>query len=76
MLGFKIKKSIASYEEVANARINQENKEAKELNNKNSNKVVTSANKNLLLSAASKKVILKMYLKLCWRKNITVTYLI
>ena len=29
--------------------------EAKDLNNKNSNKVVTSANKNLLLSAASKK---------------------
>lgn len=52
MLGFEIKKSIASYEEVANAKLNQENKE---VNHKFENKVVTPANKNLLLSAASKK---------------------
>lgn len=51
MLGFEIKKSIASYEEVANAKLNQDSKETKN----NNNKIVTSANKNLLLSAASKK---------------------
>lgn len=51
MLGFEIKKSIASYEEVANAKLNQDPKETKN----NNNKIVTSANKNLLLSAASKK---------------------
>lgn len=55
MLGFEIKKSIASYEEVANAKLNQENKEAKDIDVKNNKKVVTTANKNLLLSAASKK---------------------
>lgn len=55
MLGFEIKKSIASYEEVANAKLNQENKEAKEANHKFENKAVTAANKNLLLTAASKK---------------------
>lgn len=52
MLGLEIKKSISSYEEVANAKLNQENKE---VNHKFENKVVTPANKNLLLSAASKK---------------------
>ena len=52
MLGFEIKKSIASYEEVANAKLNQENKE---VNPKSEKKVVTAANKNLLLTAASKK---------------------
>lgn len=51
MLGFEIKKSIASYEEVANAKLNQEPKETKN----NNKKIVTSANKNLLLSIASKK---------------------
>lgn len=51
MLGFEIKKSIASYEEVANAKLNQESKETKN----NNKKIVTSANKNLLLSIASKK---------------------
>lgn len=55
MLGFEIKKSIASYEEVVNAKLNQENKEAKDIDVKNNKKVVTTANKNLLLSAASKK---------------------
>lgn len=53
MLGFEIKKSIASYEEVANAKLNQ-NEEAKVIEPKG-NKSVTPANKNLLLSAASKK---------------------
>ena len=53
MLGFEIKKSIASYEEVANAKLNQ-NGEAKAIAPKE-NKSVTPANKNLLLSAASKK---------------------
>lgn len=51
VLGFEIKKSIASYEEVANAKLNQDSKETKN----NNNKIVTTANKNLLLSAASKK---------------------
>ena len=51
MLGFEIKKSIASYEEVANAKLNQDSKETKN----NNKKIVTSANKNLLLSIASKK---------------------
>ena len=53
MLGFEIKKSIASYEEVANAKLNQ-NGEAKAIDPKE-NKSVTPANKNLLLSAAYKK---------------------
>lgn len=55
MLGLEIKKSISSYEEVANAKLNQDNKEAKEIDVKNNKKVVTAANKNLLLTAASKK---------------------
>lgn len=52
MLEFEIKKSIASYEEVANAKLNQ-NEEAKGVGPKD-NKVVTSANKNLLLAASKK----------------------
>lgn len=58
MLGFEIKKSVASHEEVANAKLNQEAKSTTDGKIEcivTNNKVVTNANKNLLISAASKK---------------------
>jgi len=60
VLGFEIKKSIASYEEVANANLNQNKKEKSYADNNfkqesNNKKIVTAANKNLLLSVASQR---------------------